>query len=78
MIIYFGLQYNNICISQMATKRCLRDLEHEARARARSARVLSGLNRIETPIGRHLSVIDPNPFAYPIISPSSRFLTGYA
>ena len=46
-------------------------------SRAQSARALSGLNRVETPIGCHLSDIDPNSFGYPIISPSSCFLTAY-
>ena len=46
-------------------------------SRAQSAQVPSSLNRIESPIGCHLGVIDPNPFAYPIISHSSRFLMAY-
>ena len=39
-------------------------------SRARSARVLSGQNYVETPTGRHLSDIDPNLFAYGV---STRF-----
>ena len=47
-------------------------------SRAQSAQVPSGLNHVQTPIGRHLGVIDPNPFAYPIILCLCSFLATYA
>ena len=52
----------------MATKWCLCDFEHEAQGCAKWS------NCVGTLIGRHLSVTDPNPFTYPIISCSCRFL----